>query len=95
VDNVTDQPVSPAVKRFRELVRQRRSLLKTRKERSDWPEIYAVATLRQVLEQVSAEMNAGIAHDPTEVKALLDLAGERVEAAAKKPAKVRFRGVGR
>jgi hypothetical protein len=39
-------------------------------------------------------MNAGLAHDAGEVKALLELAGERVEA-AKKPAKARFRGVGR
>ena len=80
------EPTSRALKRFRELVRQRRSLL-PRKERADWSSIYAVATLRQrrvhqptrgcgssskghrwsrisrlrqVLEQVSLEMNAGI-----------------------------------
>jgi hypothetical protein len=91
VDNVTDQPVSPAVKRFREFVRQRRALL-PRKERGD-REVYWIASLRQILEQVGFEMNAGITHDPSEVKGLIDLAN--VEAAAKKPAKARFRGLGR
>ena len=91
---VTDQP-SRAMKRFRELVRERRALL-PRKERAD-ADIYEVAALRQVLEQVSAEMSAGIVHDDVDVKALLNFADQKVEAKRAQQArtKPRFRGVGR
>jgi hypothetical protein len=81
------------MKRFRELVRERRSLL-ARKER-DWQEIYAAASLKHLLETVSAEMSAGIVHDADEVKGLIELAGEVVEKAKVKHVKPRFRGVGR
>jgi len=59
---------SKAYERFRELVRQRRSLL-PRKERAS-REVYEIASLRQVLEQLGAELAAGIAHDQDEVVAL-------------------------
>jgi hypothetical protein len=88
------QPTSKAVARFGEFVRQRRALL-PRKERSDWQEVYAIASLRQVLEQVGLEMAAGIAHDADEVRALLNLAGATVEAKRAQKARPRFRGIGR
>jgi hypothetical protein len=82
--SVTDPvSVSPALRRFKQLVHQRRSLFK-RKERSDWQSIYQVANLRQLLEQVSLEMPAGIVHDADEVQALIALANEKVEIASKK-----------
>jgi hypothetical protein len=87
--------MSPAYSRFRELVRRRKSLL-PRKERNT-REVFEIASLRQVLEQLNAELAAGIKHDPVEVVALQDYAGALVEekqAQQAKP-KPRFRGVGR
>jgi hypothetical protein len=88
---------SKAVERFRQFVRERRALL-GRKERSD-PEIYEVASLRQVLEQVGAEMAAGFIHDPDELRALVAYANEKAATqkatmARPKP-RARFRGLGR
>jgi hypothetical protein len=92
---VTDQPTSRAVERFREFVRQRRALL-PRKKRGD-REVYEVASLRQIIEQVGLEMNAGIVHDAAEVRAMLNFAEEKVESkrAQKASPKPRFRGLGR
>jgi hypothetical protein len=96
-DAEQDASPSPALARFQALVRERRSLVR-RKERSDWQMTYEVCTIRQLLEQVSAELAAGIKHDPVEVNALIARSGEMVEArrtqqAARKPQ--RFRGIGR
>ena len=90
------EPTSRALKRFREFVRKRRALL-PRKSRADWSSIYQIATLRQILEQASLEMAAGIAHDRGEVEGLLALAREKVEAKQAQMArrKPRFRGLGR
>jgi hypothetical protein len=91
---VTEEPTSKAVARFRQFVRERRALL-PRKERSDWQEVYAIANLRQVIEQVGLEMNAGVQHDVGQVKALLNLAEATVEAKRAQKARPRFRGLGR
>ena len=93
---MTEQ-ISPALLRFQQLVRERRSLVR-RKERSDWQLTYEVCTIRQLLEQVSAELAAGVKHDPAEVEALIARSGEmvderRAQQAARKPQ--RFRGLGR
>jgi hypothetical protein len=69
--------MSPAVERFKELVRARRALL-PRKERAS-REVFAIASLRQVLEQLSAELAAGIKHDQDEVLALQDHVAELIE----------------
>jgi len=84
---------SKAYERFRELVRQRRSLL-PRKERAS-REVYEIASLRQVLEQLGAELAAGIAHDQDEVVALHDRVAALVEAKREQRPKPRFRGLGR
>jgi hypothetical protein len=83
------------MKRFREFVRQRRALL-PRKERAS-REVHEIASLRQVLEQLSLELAAGIAHDPVEVTALQDhvadlVAAKRADTLKPRP---RFRGLGR
>jgi hypothetical protein len=91
---VTDE-LSPAVQRFRELVRQRRALL-PRKERNN-REVFEIASLRQILEQLGAEIAAGRVFDGDEVLALHARVAELVEAKkaqASKP-KPRFRGLGR
>jgi hypothetical protein len=74
-------------------VRERRALL-PRKERND-REVYAIAALRQVLEQVSHEMAAGITHDADDVKALVALAQENVADKQAQKTRPRFRGLGR
>jgi hypothetical protein len=86
---------SKAVERFRQFVRERRALV-GRKERSD-PEVFEVASLRQVMEQLSLELAAGIAHDHREVQALIAYAGSKVEEKRAREArpKPRFRGLGR
>jgi hypothetical protein len=92
---MTEEPTSPAAKRFRELVQQQRDFL-PRKQRSDWRSIYAAANLRQVLEQLSAELSAGISHDIAEVQAFVAFANEAAEAKKREKArsKQRFRGLG-
>jgi len=93
--HMNEQTLSPASRRFRELVHQRRALL-PRKARAH-PEVYAIASLRQVMEQLSREMAAGVEHDADEVRALVNLANEKVEAkqAQKARPKPKFRGLGR
>ena len=91
-----DQPISPAMKQFRALVRKRRSLV-GRKDKND-PDTYFACSLMQVLGQVSKEIDAGVHHDEAERKRLLALADEFIAEqdaaeAAKKPK--RFRGIGR
>jgi hypothetical protein len=96
--SVTDKPQpSPAMKRFTELVRERRTRLH-RKERNDPGAVFEVANLRQVAEQVSLELAAGVAHDPENVAGLQRYADEIAAAISRKVADAkpkRFRGLGR
>jgi hypothetical protein len=87
--------MSPALNRFRELVRRRRALLPRKEPASR--EVYEIASLRQVLEQLRAELAAGTEHDQDEVLALQDQVAELIEekkAQAARPS-ARFRGIGR
>jgi hypothetical protein len=88
---------SPARKRFDALVLERKPRMHG-KERSDFQSIYAVASLRQILEQLGAEISAGVVHDEAEIIALHGYANEMVVASKAKVAAAkpkRFRGLGR
>jgi hypothetical protein len=80
---MTEQP-SKAAARFYELVRARRALL-PRKQRND-REVYEIASLHQVLEQVSHERAAGLTHNDDDVRALIAFSQETVAAKREKEA---------
>jgi hypothetical protein len=87
---------TPARMRFDELVRQRRLRLHP-KERNDPAQVFHVAELRQVVEQLNRELAAGIKHDPESVAGLQEYAEQvalaiSAKVAAQKPK--RFRGLG-
>jgi hypothetical protein len=92
-----DDGPSPARLRFDALVRERKLRLHP-KERRDASQIFRVAELRHLIQQVDWELSAGVKHDPAMVVGLRNYAAEigatiSAKVAAAKPK--RFRGLGR